>query len=210
MSGPRSFKVFKNNVFYREFSSQRTLAEFMVKNHFPHLKVCSMSLYILGYPKDGVRNYHGFTFEGDPSWVSEKATRAINDETGDIIETKSVAEMGRKFYGNMDNCATTKVSRFIKSGEKFRGYRFEDISVGFVGKLSCDITTRKIPIIGVHLFTGNVILCRSITDASRYVMEEQRIGETLINTVSTAIKRAADGYMDRINEIYGYRWSYPE
>ena len=212
MSGPRiphSYKVFRDAVFYREFPSLKMLSEYMVENHFPHLKVDSMRKYIPKFPRGGSKNYNGFTFEADPTWVGSKATKAVNDDTGDIIITKSVAGMGRKFYGSKDPHGSNKISYLIKSGGRLRGYIFMDISVGYV---NCpqNLGINPVPVIGTHSRTGNVILCLSLTDTARYVMNTQPFYDGNIKTVTSKIKISAERYMGRSNESYGYKWSFPE
>lgn len=214
MSAPRVshiHRVFKDNVFYREFPSLKALCEFMVENHFHHLKrPDSMKDYVSRYPKDGLGSYHGFTFEADPSWVGSKMTEAINDDTGDIIITKSVTMMGRKFYGTRYSGASSKISSFIKSGKKYKGYRFRDISTGYV---SCppNLNTTPVPIIGKHLRTGDVILCHSMTDAAKYIMNTQPVyNDTFVGTIMSRIKMSAENYMGKSNEMFGYSWSFPE
>ena len=212
MSGPRvprPYRVFRDGVFYREFPSLKMLSEYMVENYFPHLRVDSMRKEVLKYPRGTARSYHGFTFEADPLWVSGKATKAINDDTGNIIITESVGKMARKFFGRKDIYGSIKIRRLIRSGKKYMGYRFEDISEGYV---NCPPNLNRIPvpIIGTHLGTGDVILCLSMSDAAKYVMDKQDLNNRYIRTVISNIKKGVEGYMERSSEIYGYRWSFPE
>ena len=212
MSGPRiphSYKAFRNGVFYCEFPSMKVLSEYMVENYFPHLKVDTMCKYVSFYPIGGSKSYKGFTFEGDPSWVSSKATKAINDDTGEVIITDSRGKMARRFYGTKDSCGTVKIVRLIKSGKKYKGFRFEDISVGYVD-CGPNLNNDPVPIIGTHLRTCDVILCLSMTDAAKYVINTRRLDNTYIDTVTHNIKKAASRYMGRSSNFYGYRWTYPE
>ena len=182
----------------------------MVDNFFWDLKVLSMYTYIISnFPQDGPKSYHGFAFRADPDWVPSKRTRATNDDTGDVIITESVSEMGRKFFGNKDNYSSDKISRMIRTGEKYRSYRFEDISVGYI---NCprNYDTDPVPIIGTHLTTGEIILCLSLKDAAKYIIITQGLNDTYVKTISSKIQGCAQRYMGRNNEMYNYRWTYPE
>lgn len=206
----RPYKVYRDNVFYREFSGRNELAEYMIDNHFPNLGLNYMYTHIISdHPHNGSKSYHGFTFEADPTWVGSKRTRAFNEDTGDVIITDSIGGMGRIFFGNGSNNGASRIRRFIKTGEKFRGYKFEDISEGYIDcRNSCEKTPS--PVIGTNLRTGEIILCLTLTDAGRYVINTQSLSSTYIQTVRSKIKNSVEGYMGKSNVCYGYRWSYPE
>ena len=216
MPGPRisrSYKVFKDGVFYREFSARNEMAKYMIKNYFSNVSLNYMySKLISLHPHGGQTNYHGFTFEKDPSWIPSKKTRAFNEVTNHEIITESRGEMHRMFFDRMDRNAGVKISRLIKTGERYNGYRFEDISVGY---LDCpnggnDDYSSNIPLIGTDIVTGEIILCLSMTDGARHVMRTSRTSSDDIMVVRSNIRNAARNYMGGSNVVYGYRWSFPE
>lgn len=213
MSGPRvsrSYKVFKDNVFYREFSSRAELARYMRDNHFPNFKLDYIYISIISlYPRGGQKSYHGFTFEKDPSWVGSKRTRAFNEDTNHQIITESRGKMCSIFFEKTDRNAGPKMSRLIKSGGSHGGYKFEDIPVGYVGCSGGYGVSVSKPVIGTDVVSGEVILCLSMTDGARHVMRKLRASGNVL-VVRSNIRKAVSNYMGGSDVVYGYRWTYPE
>ena len=204
---PRSYKVFWYGVLYRKFPSRKATAEYMVDNHFWDLKLSTMYYTIISkFPYDGSRNYYGFTFEGDPDWVKSKPVRAVDDETSEVFVKDSVMKMELVIFGDMKNYGGGRISRLIRSCERYRGLRFEYVPNNYV---DCETFTDSegIPVTGINLRTMNVIAFLSVRNAARYVKETQLL-KTNIQVVARNIGNCASRYMGKSNESYGYRWIY--
>ena len=184
---PRSYKVFRYGEFYCVFPSRRETAEYMIEHHFWDIGLNNMYYNIISkYPKGGCANYHGFTFEKDPDWVPSKPVMAIDDETGEMFEKKSVREMGKVIFGDRDSYAANRITKLIKSQKKHRDLRFEYIPNGYVDCMSgANFTDR--PVIGVNLGTGKVLYFSTLKKAAKYIKRTQLM-DTDVGVVSQYFK----------------------
>ena len=181
----------------------------MVGNYFWDIGINYMYTMIISkFPKDGPKNYHGFTFEADPKWVASKPVKAIDDETNEVFVKNSVGEMGKIIFGDMDSYSSRKISELIKSGEKYRGLRFEHVPNDYVDCVPSD-DTQKRAVTGTNLRTGNVTKFSSLTDSARHIKMTQP-SETEIKLVGHNIRNCASRYLGQSNKVYGHRWEFTE